>query len=78
LTQGLVFFSWLFFRLPDPASLPWPCKNFGECPPMLSLPKRCIYESLGLAYNELLLLLWGLFGVMAVSYGFKRWTQGRN
>jgi alginate O-acetyltransferase complex protein AlgI len=72
LTQGLVFFSWLFFRLPDPAQFTLAIQKLWGVPSDAQFAQKVYYESLGFSYGELMLLLWGLVGVMAVSYTFKR------
>jgi alginate O-acetyltransferase complex protein AlgI len=72
LTQGLVFFGWLFFRLPQPAQFALALQKLWGVPADAQFAQKVYYESLGFSYSELLLLLWGVFGVMALSYGFRR------
>jgi len=75
LTQFLVFFSWLFFRLPDPNQYTLALQKLWGVPSDAQFSQKVYLESLGYSFNELLFLLWGLFGLMAVSYSFKRWLK---
>lgn len=72
LTQGLVFFSWLFFRLPDPKQFTLALQRFWGVPRDAQFMQKVYVESLGFSYGELLLLLWGVMGLMALSYLLKR------
>lgn len=75
LTQGLVFFGWLFFRLPEPTQFSLAMQKLWGVPSDAQFSQKVYLESLGFSFNELLLLLWGLVGLMALSYGFKRWLK---
>ncbi|MGF1568217.1 MAG: MBOAT family O-acyltransferase [Nodosilinea sp.] len=72
LTQGLVFFSWLFFRLPNPQQFTLALQRFWGTPADAQFTQKVYLESLGFTYGELLLLLVGVFGLMALSYLVKR------
>jgi alginate O-acetyltransferase complex protein AlgI len=72
LTQGLVFFSWLFFRLPAPQQFTLALQRFWGTTADPQFAQKVYLESLGFRFTELLLLLWGVFGLMALTYVFKR------
>lgn len=75
LTQGLVFFSWMFFRLPDPNQFTLALQKLWGVPSDAQFAQKVYIESLGFSFNELLLLLCSLVGLMTLSYGFKRWLK---
>jgi alginate O-acetyltransferase complex protein AlgI len=75
ITQGLVFFSWMFFRLPDPNQFTLALQKIWGVPSDAQFAQKVYLESLGFSFGELLLLLWGLMGLMALSYGVKRWLK---
>ncbi|MFH7242867.1 MAG: MBOAT family O-acyltransferase [Spirulina sp.] len=72
LTQGLVFFSWLFFRLPAPDQFTLALQRLWATPADPQFVQKVYLESLGFSYGQLWLLLGGLFGLMGVAYAFKR------
>jgi alginate O-acetyltransferase complex protein AlgI len=72
LTQGLVFFSWLFFRLPAPRQFNLALQRIWGTPSDAQFSQLVYLESLGFSFTELLLLLWAVVGLMALSYLFKR------
>lgn len=72
LTQGLVFFSWLFFRLPDPQQYTLAWQRLWGTPSDAQFSQLVYLESLGFTFTQLLLLLWGVVGLMAASYAVKR------
>lgn len=72
LTQGLVFFGWLFFRLPDPQQYTLALQRLWGTPADAQFSQLVYLESLGFTFTQLLLLLWGVVGLMAASYGVRR------
>ncbi|HIK43818.1 MAG TPA: MBOAT family protein [Leptolyngbyaceae cyanobacterium M65_K2018_010] len=72
LTQGLVFFSWLFFRLPAPDQFALALARLWGTAADPQFTQKVYLESLGFTYAQLLLMLLGVFGLMAVAYLFKR------
>jgi alginate O-acetyltransferase complex protein AlgI len=72
LTQGLVFFSWLFFRLPDPDRYTLALQRLWGTPADAQFSQMVYVESLGFTFTQLLLLLFGAIGLMAIAYGVKR------
>jgi alginate O-acetyltransferase complex protein AlgI len=75
LTQGLVFFSWLFFRLPDPNQYSLALQKLWGVPSDAQFAQKVYLESLGFSMAELWFLLLGLVGLMALAYGVKRWLK---
>lgn len=71
-TQGLVFFSWLFFRLPAPDQFTLALQRLWATPADPQFVQKVYLESLGFSYGQLWLLLGGLFGLMGLAYAFKR------
>ena len=72
LTQALVFFSWLFFRLPAPDQFTLALQRLGGTTADPQFIQKVYLESLGFSYGELWLLLGGLFGLMGLAYAVKR------
>jgi alginate O-acetyltransferase complex protein AlgI len=72
LTQGLVFFGWLFFRLPEPQQFTLALQRLWGTPADAQFGQLVYLESLGFSFSQLLLLLWGVVGLMAMSYMVKR------
>jgi alginate O-acetyltransferase complex protein AlgI len=72
LTQGLVFFSWLFFRLPAPDQFTLALQRLWATPADPQFVQKVYLESLGFSYGQLWLLLGGLFGLMGIAHAFKR------
>lgn len=72
ITQGLVFFSWLFFRLPAPRQFNLALQRIWGTPADAQFSQLVYRESLGFSFGELMLMLWGVVGLMALSYLFKR------
>lgn len=71
-TQFVVFFSWLFFRLPDPQQFTLALQRLWGVPSDAQFAQKVYLESLGFTYAELSVLLGGLMGLMAVAYFFNR------
>lgn len=71
-TQGLVFVSWLFFRLPAPDQFLLALQRLGAAKADPQFIQKVYLEALGFSYGELWLWLGGLFGVMGVAYAFQR------
>jgi alginate O-acetyltransferase complex protein AlgI len=72
ITQGLVFASWLFFRLPAPDQFTLALQRLAGTTTDPQFTQKVYLESLGFSYGQLWLLLGGLFGLMGVAYAFKR------
>lgn len=72
LTQFVVFFSWLFFRLPDPTQYTLALQKLWGTPADAQFAQKVYLESLGFTYPQLAVLLAAVFGAMAVGYGFHR------
>ncbi|MBD0267362.1 MAG: MBOAT family protein [Cyanobacteria bacterium Co-bin8] len=72
ITQLVVFFSWLFFRLPDPQQFMLALQRLWGVPADAQFAQRVYLESLGFTYTELAIMLWGLVGLMGVAYFFNR------
>jgi alginate O-acetyltransferase complex protein AlgI len=68
LTQGVVFFSWLFFRLPEPRQYTLALQKLWGAASDAQFVQKVYVESLGLSAAE----LWGLLGLlsggMAIAY----------
>jgi alginate O-acetyltransferase complex protein AlgI len=75
LTQGLVFFSWLFFRLPDPKQFTLALERLVGTAADPQFIQKVYLESLGFSYGELLVLLLGVVGLMAIAQLFQRGLQ---
>jgi alginate O-acetyltransferase complex protein AlgI len=72
LTQLVVFFSWLFFRLPDPQQFTLALQRLWGVPGDAQFAQLVYLESLGFTYGELAMILWGIVGLMGVAYFFNR------
>ena len=72
LTQGLVFASWLFFRLPEPDRYTLALQRLWGTPSDAQFSQLVYLESLGFTFTQLLLLLWGVVVLMAGAYVVKR------
>lgn len=72
LTQGLVFFSWLFFRLPEPDRYTLALQRLWGTPSDAQFSQLVYLESLGFTFTQLLLLLCGVVVLMAGAYLVKR------
>ena len=72
LTQGLVFGSWLFFRLPEPKYFTLALQRiWGQAADVQYLEKVYV-DSFGLSRPQLMLLLGGFVIAMAMNYGFNQ------
>ncbi|QQE67085.1 membrane-bound O-acyltransferase family protein [Leptolyngbya sp. BL0902] len=72
ITQGLVFSSWLFFRLPDPQQFTLALQRLAGTTADPQFVQGVYLESLGFSYGQLWLLLGGLFGLMGIAYALRR------
>lgn len=72
ITQGWVFFSWLFFRLPAPRQFTLALQRLWGSPSDPQFVQQVYRESLGFSYGELWVMLGGVFGLMAIAYLVKR------
>jgi alginate O-acetyltransferase complex protein AlgI len=75
LTQGLVFFSWLFFRLPDPKQFTLALGRLVGTAADPQFIQKVYLESLGFTYGELVALLLGVLSLMAIAHLFQRSLQ---
>jgi len=71
-TQFLVFFSWLFFRLPEPQQYTLALQRLWGANSDLQFAQKVYVESLGLTAIQLWALLWSLVGVMGLLYFAQR------
>ncbi|MEL6385467.1 MAG: MBOAT family protein [Cyanobacteria bacterium J06626_18] len=68
LTQLLVFFSWIFFRLPEPLQFTLALRRLVGTRSDLQFIQNVYVESLGLMPSQLWGLLWAIVGIMAIAY----------
>lgn len=68
LTQCLVCFSWIFFRLPEPRQFTLALQKLWGAGADAQFAQRVYVESLGLMPSQLWGLLWGIVGIMAIAY----------
>ncbi|RMG08538.1 MAG: MBOAT family protein [Cyanobacteria bacterium J055] len=68
MTQGMVFLSWVFFRLPDLKESGWVMQHLWHYPADAQFAQKVYVESLGLGRSELTLLLGALTVGMGVAY----------
>jgi alginate O-acetyltransferase complex protein AlgI len=68
LTQGVVFFSWLFFRLPEPRQYTLALQKLWGAASDAQFVQKVYVESLGLSAAELWGLLVLLSAGMAIAY----------
>ncbi|MBE7380771.1 MAG: MBOAT family protein [Leptolyngbya sp. SIO1E4] len=66
LTQLLVFFSWIFFRLPEPQQFMLALHKLWGANSDAQFAQKVYVESLGLTAPQLWSLLWVLIGIMAM------------
>lgn len=66
-TQFFVFFSWLFFRLPEPQQFSLAVQKLWGVSSDVQFAQKVYVESLGLTATQLWILLWALMGIMAVT-----------
>lgn len=72
LTQGLVFFSWLFFRLPEPDRFTLALQRLWGVPTDAQFVQKVYIESLGFSFGQLLMMLGGVLGLMGLTYLVRR------
>ncbi|MDB9529469.1 MBOAT family protein [Oscillatoria sp. CS-180] len=72
LTQVFVFFSWLFFRLPEPRQFSLALQKLWGANSDLQFSQKVYAESLGLTASQLWTLLWALVGIMGLAYFVQR------
>ena len=72
LTQFTVFFSWIFFRLPNLENVGLAMRRlFGQSADV-QFAQKVYLDSFGLNRPEIVLLLCGLFALMGVAYAMQR------
>ncbi|MEM9120833.1 MAG: MBOAT family protein [Cyanobacteria bacterium P01_F01_bin.56] len=71
-TQGLVLFSWLFFRLPDPRQYTLALQKLWGVNSDLQFAQKVYVESLGMTATQLWILLWLLVATMMFIYFAQR------
>jgi alginate O-acetyltransferase complex protein AlgI len=71
-TQFTVFFSWIFFRLPNPFEFTLAMQRLFGRSPDIQFTQRIYVETLNITRGELLWLLIGIMVVMAVLYAIQR------
>ena len=71
-TQLTVFFSWIFFRLPDPFDFSLVMKRFFGQSADIQFAQRIYGETLQIQRGELLLMLLGIVAVMVIFYAIRR------
>lgn len=72
LTQFLVFFSWIFFRLPEPQQFTLAMTKLVGVRSDAQFTQKIYIESLGLMPTQLWSLLWALVSAMAITYFVQR------
>lgn len=72
LTQAMIFFSWLFFRLPDPKQFTLALQRLWGVEADPQFVQKIYLETLGFSYSQLGILLLGVLGLMAIANGCKR------
>lgn len=72
LTQALVFFSWIFFRLPDLQVSGWVVRHLWNSDRDAQFLDKVYVETLGVMPQQLALAFSGIFAAMAVAYLFDR------
>ncbi|NER81175.1 MAG: MBOAT family protein [Leptolyngbya sp. SIO1D8] len=72
LTQFLVFFSWIFFRLPEPQQFMLALQKLWGANSDVQFAQKVYVDSLGLTAPQLWSLLWALVGVMVVTHFIQR------
>ncbi|MGB3533353.1 MAG: MBOAT family O-acyltransferase [Microcoleaceae cyanobacterium] len=75
ITQFMVFFAWIFFRLPNLKDSIWAVKHLWGQAADIQFTHKVYIEALGLERNNIMLLLISLFIAMGVSTGLR---QGLN
>ncbi|MEO0987118.1 MAG: MBOAT family protein [Cyanobacteria bacterium J06639_14] len=72
ITQFLVFFSWIFFRLPEPRQFIQAMTKLVGVRSDAQFIQKVYVESLGLMPSQLWSLLWAIVGIMAIAYFTQR------
>jgi alginate O-acetyltransferase complex protein AlgI len=72
MTQGMVFISWIFFRLPDLSQSTLVLKHLWNHSADAQFAQKVYVESLHLGRSDLSVLLWILAALMGVAYSFDR------
>ncbi|MCG8366901.1 MAG: MBOAT family protein, partial [Pseudanabaenales cyanobacterium] len=72
ITQGMVFGSWLFFKLFNPKDFTLALEKIWGHAADIQFIEKVYIESLGLSRPQLMLLLGSLMIVMGIIYGFNR------
>ncbi len=72
LTQFTVFFSWIFFRLPNLNDASLAVRHLVGHSADVQFTQKVYYESFGLGRSEISLLLAGIFACMSIAYAVQR------
>lgn len=72
LTQGLVFGSWIFFRLPDLRQSGWAVRHLWGHQADAQFAQKVYLDVSGLDRSQITLLVLLLIGIMAIVYGVRR------
>lgn len=72
LTQFTVFFSWIFFRLPNLADASLAMRRLFGYTADIQFAQKVYYESFGLTRSQISLLLMGVVALMGVAYAMQR------
>jgi alginate O-acetyltransferase complex protein AlgI len=71
LTQGVVFFSWIFFRLPEPRQFTLALQKLWGVPGDVQFAQNVYLDSLGLGAAQ----LWGLLVILGILMGLAYGAQ---
>ncbi|MEM9451435.1 MAG: MBOAT family protein [Cyanobacteria bacterium P01_E01_bin.6] len=71
-TQGTVFFSWIFFRLPNPFDFTLAMQRLVGQSADAQFAQKIYVETLDITRGELLMLLMGIMVMMAILYAIRR------
>ncbi|MBP0000385.1 MAG: MBOAT family protein [Cyanobacteria bacterium SID2] len=72
LTQGMVFFSWIFFRLPDLKESGWVVSHLWNHDRDAQFVQKVYVETIGLMPEQLSWIFGAIFVAMGVAYVFDR------
>ena len=72
LTQLTVFFSWIFFRLPNLTDASLALRHLFAHSADVQFAQKVYYESFALSRPQITILLMGVVGVMGVAYAVQR------
>ncbi|MDY6936105.1 MAG: MBOAT family O-acyltransferase [Cyanobacteriota bacterium] len=72
ITQGMVFSSWIFFRLPNLQDSGWVFRNLWNTSADAQFAQKVYVESLGMARSDLVLALSIIIGWMGLAYWLEK------